>query len=858
MKLEARIQALGDELIRCSAEQAGEQSWLDRLIMHAIQDPQFRIQTLRFIDVLPSLDDDIELTHHLQEYFGDLQTPLPELAQWGLKKSDTPWLAHIAAPLVRMTVRGFSRKFMGGSSISNASRNIDRLLDNGMLFSLDILGEASITEKEADEYQAAYLGMIPDMSRRLNQRNVTESTGHLRKRVMSRLNVSLKLSSLYSQIDPVNFVGSINTIKRRLYPILQCARENNTVVMIDMESYDVKHITLRVFLDILKEPAFSDWSGIGLAIQTYLKDSYDDIQSIHEVLQKRNAPATIRLVRGAYWDYETVIASQNNWPSPVWTRKQDTDANFERCLDYLLSNHPVFKTAVATHNLRSIAAAIALAEKYGLSSDEYEFQMLYGMADSLKQVLVDKDQQLRIYVPYGETLPGMAYLVRRLLENSSGESILDIGLNDSQPVDLIKPEFSSGKSIPDVPVDRINRAGHFSNQALLRFTDTAERDAFQRAITRCQSRLGREYPLIINGKTYKSDAYIQSINPAKPDEVIGTVSAADQQLADRALKSATEAHASWSRLSLSDRAAYLYRIASALKQRRNEFSAWQVLEAGKNWREADADVCEAIDFLNYYAEQAENMEHPEVNQASGELNIARYHSRGVGLVIPPWNFPLAILVGMLSATIVSGNCAILKPSSQTPVIAARFVELMHQAGLPDGVVNLLTGSGSEIGEYLAKHAGVHIIAFTGSMEVGTHLVNIAAQLNAGQTHLKHIIAEMGGKNAIIIDNDADLDDAVAGTVRSAFGYQGQKCSAASRVIVLDNIYPAFIDRMIEATRSIKCGPPVHAENAMGPVISQQAYNGILKAIDIGKSEATLLPGDAGGVSSDYPDGARCC
>ena len=852
MKLEERIQSLGDELARRSAEQANQQTWLDQLITHAIQDPHFRIQTLRFIDVLPSLDDDIELTHHLQEYFGDLQTPLPQLAQWGLKKSDEPWLAHIAAPLVRMTVRGLSRKFMGGSSLSSVSKNIDRLLDSGMHFSLDILGEASVTEKEADGYQSAYLNMIPDMSRRLNERNVVEPTGHLQQRVMSQLNVSLKLSSLYSQIDPVNFEGSIDTIKRRLYPILHCARENNAFVLIDMESYDVKDITLRVFLDILQEPVFNDWSGIGLAIQTYLKDSFDDLLNIHDVLQKRKTPATVRLVRGAYWDYETVIANQNNWPSPVWTRKQDTDANFERCLDYLLSKHTVFTTAVATHNLRSIAAAIALAEKYGLSREDYEFQMLYGMADSLKQVLVDKGQQLRIYVPYGETLPGMAYLVRRLLENSSGESILDLGLHDSQQVDLSKPEFSTETSSPEVSAEGFNSAARFTNQALYRFTDASERDAFQQAITDCQSQLGIEYPLIINGKAFKSVSYIRSINPANPDEVIGKVSAADEFLADRALESASEAHAYWSRLSLSERAGYLYRIAAALKKRRNEFSAWQVLEAGKNWREADADVCEAIDFLNYYAEQAEHMEHPVVSQASGELNIARYHSRGVGLVIPPWNFPLAILVGMLSATIVSGNTAILKPSSQTPVIAAKFVELMHQAGLPDGVVNMIAGNGSEIGEYLAKHADVHLIAFTGSMEVGTHLIDIAAQLNPGQSHLKRVIAEMGGKNAIIIDNDADLDDAVAGTVKSAFGYQGQKCSAASRVIVLDKIYPAFIERMLEATRSIKCGPPVHAENFMGPVISQQAYNGIMNAIDIGKSEATMLLGNTNN-SAGYAD-----
>ena len=840
MKLEDRIQTLGSELIKSAIQQVNEPSWLDLLIDHAIQDPQLRIQTLRFIDVLPSLNNDIELTRHLQEYFGNLKTPLPELAQWGLKQSDRPWLAHIAAPLVRLTIRSFSRKFMGGSTIHAASNTIKRLKHSGMSCSLDILGEASISEKEADIYQSAYLEMIPEMSMQMKQWTGSEKIDRLHGRDTPRLNVSLKLSSLYSQIDPVNIGGSVEAIKYRLYPILECARHNHAFVMLDMEQYDFKNIILQTFIAVLEEPVFKDWPDIGLAIQAYLKDSYKDLKSLYNVLLKRNTPATIRLVRGAYWDYETVTANQNNWFAPVWSNKQDTDANFESCLDYLLSKHPVMETAVATHNMRSIAATIALAEKHKLSINDYEFQMLYGMAESLKNSLIKHKHHLRIYLPYGETLPGMAYLVRRLLENSSGQSILDTGLKNKQQLNLDKPAFSSAIELNGRTANKSKDNNSFRNQALYRFTETTEHNFFRQAIEKCQSQLGNNYPLIIDGEQYTSDSTIQSINPAQPEQIIGNVFAANQQLADKALSSAKKALPYWSRLSFSQRANHLRKIANALEQHRNEFSAWQIFEAGKNWREADADVCEAIDFLNYYAEQAEKLELPLVKQTSGELNSARYHSRGIGLVIPPWNFPLAIMVGMLSATIVCGNTAILKPSSQTPVIAAKFVDLMQQAGLPDGVVNMIAGSGADIGEYLAKQSDIHIIAFTGSMAVGTRLINIAAQLNPEQSHIKRVIAEMGGKNAIIIDEDADLDVAVTGIVNSAFGFQGQKCSAASRVIVLDNIYHTFMERMLEATKSIKMGSPVHPENIMGPVISQHAYNNILNAIDKGKREANMV------------------
>jgi RHH-type proline utilization regulon transcriptional repressor/proline dehydrogenase/delta 1-pyrroline-5-carboxylate dehydrogenase len=357
---------------------------------------------------------------------------LPELARWGLDHSDKPWLAHIAAPLTRFTIRGLSRKFMGGQTKTEAATTIRKLRERGMNSSLDILGEATISEQEADVYQQAYLELISNMAEATMQWQHDPVLDRCFGREIPRLNISLKPSSLYSQISAADYRGSVRSILKRLYPIIESAREHNAFVMIDMEQYDYKNITLAVFNRLLTDKSLSDWPNIGIAIQAYLKDAHRDLQSLARTLQQRDAPACVRLVRGAYWDYETVIAKQNNWDAPVWSVKQNTDANFEHCLDYLLSRSELFNTAVASHNIRSLAATTALAEHHDVDTGDYEFQMLHGMADPLKKALLQQQKQLRIYVPYGRTLPGMSYLVRRLLENSSGESILDIGLKSQQ------------------------------------------------------------------------------------------------------------------------------------------------------------------------------------------------------------------------------------------------------------------------------------------------------------------------------------------------------------------------------------------------------------------------------------------
>lgn len=835
MDLEQEIQEYGRRLLE-NAAGAASGSWMDELISRSMADADFRIQALRFIDVLPALGNDTELTEHLQEYFGNLELPLPGLAKWGLAHSTEPWATHIAAPLVRYTLRGLSRKFMGGSSLEQAFHSLSLLREKQMNASLDLLGEAVVSENEAQQYQQAYIDMINQLAPRVKQWPHHTRLDQPDDAINNRLNTSLKVSSLYSQINPLDPDGSAQIIKQRLRPILQAAKDNHSFVSLDMEQYDFRHIVIKVFKEILLEAEFRHWTDAGIAVQAYLRDSDAMLADLIHWADARNTPVTVRLVRGAYWDYETVIAWQNHWPCPVWTQKNNTDASYEQCLDRLFRAHPVVVTAVASHNPRSLAYAMALADNYRLTQQDYEFQMLFGMADHLKQSLVSMEQKLRVYIPYGKTLPGMAYLVRRLLENTSGQSIIDMGL---APVGSAKarqytydrPEFSREKK-PD-------ESTAFQNLSPLRFTEALEREAFQRAIDSTRVMLGQTYPLLIDAKPVTTGTLLTSVNPAQPDQVIGRVAMAGQEQADRAIAAAATAYEDWRRRPVENRSALLKRAADLLQQQRMEFAAWEILEAGKNWREADADVCEAVDFMRYYAARAEQLQHGHTLSVAGEHNQLSYRARGISVVIPPWNFPLAILTGMLSATVVTGNTAILKPSSLTAVIAARFVQLLQAAGFPDGVINYLPGSGAEVGDYLARHPQVHTIAFTGSLAVGRRLLEIGATACEGQRHIKRVSAEMGGKNALIIDADADLDEAVTGTIRSAFGFQGQKCSACSRVIVLASIHDAFVERLSDAIRSLTIGDPCQPGNFMGPVIDEVSQQRILQTIEDSRKCASL-------------------
>jgi 1-pyrroline-5-carboxylate dehydrogenase len=391
----------------------------------------------------------------------------------------------------------------------------------------------------------------------------------------------------------------------------------------------------------------------------------------------------------------------------------------------------------------------------------------------------------------------------------------------------------------------------FINEPFLDFTDGSTKRSMQEALFSVKAKLGNEYDLVIGGKRVRTAAKITSINPARPGEVVGVHQMAGAEHVETAMKAAQEAFATWSRLPAQERAALLFRTADLVRERKFEMCAWLTYEVGKNWAEADADVGETIDFLEFYGREALRLDRATTPiQMPGERNLLRYIPLGVGAVIPPWNFPLAIMAGMTAAAIVCGNTVILKPSGDSPTIAAVFFSLLEEAGLPDGVVNFCPGAGAKFGSAIVAHPQTRFIAFTGSKAVGLDIHESAAKAKPGQKFIKRTVLEMGGKDSIIVEADCDIEAAVEGVVASAFGFNGQKCSACSRAIVAAEIYDNFCERLVDRVSAIKQGDPVENFYA-GPVASQGAYKQILEYIEIGKSEGRLL---AGGHAVETPEG----
>ncbi|MCH7557460.1 MAG: L-glutamate gamma-semialdehyde dehydrogenase [Planctomycetes bacterium] len=382
----------------------------------------------------------------------------------------------------------------------------------------------------------------------------------------------------------------------------------------------------------------------------------------------------------------------------------------------------------------------------------------------------------------------------------------------------------------------------FRNEKVFPGCDDPEvKESFPRAVAQVRQELGKTYPLFIGGKEVFTDDTIDSINPADPDEVIGRVCQAGTKEVEEALAAAEKAFQTWRDTSPSERAEYLVRAASIARKRIYEFSSWQVLEEGKQWAQAYNDLCEGIDFLEYYAREMLRLGEPQdMGSYIGEINQYFYQPKGVAVVISPWNFPFAISCGMCSAAIVSGNCVVFKPSNQSPVVGHQLVEIFREVGLPEGVFNYTPGRGSVIGDFLVDSPKTSIIAFTGSMEVGLRIIERAGRTPQGQSSVKKVICEMGGKNAIIIDDDIDIDKAVSGVIYSAFGYQGQKCSACSRVIVLEAIYDKFVERLLASVRKLKIGPAEEPGNYMGAVIDEAAQKKILQYIELSRKEGNIL------------------
>jgi RHH-type transcriptional regulator, proline utilization regulon repressor / proline dehydrogenase / delta 1-pyrroline-5-carboxylate dehydrogenase len=820
-----------------------------RLMALSMRDERFKVQLFRFVDVLPSLRHSREIIQHLNEYFSD--DGFGPFVGTGVHLARiVPWAS---GPILRWNVSGMAHQFIAGKNPEDVIKTLRKRRSQKIGFTVDLLGEAVVSEADADEYAARYLDLLEKLAR--ETKNWTDPLGK-NSELFPVVNLSVKISALYSQINPADPEDAIAHLAPKLRPLLRRAREVGAFINFDMESYAHKNTTLELFKTIFTEEEFKNWPHAGIVIQAYLRDSEADLRDVIEWGRKRGTRFAVRLVKGAYWDYETTKSLQNGWDCPVYFQKPESDANFETLTGLLLENESIVTAAFGSHNVRSIVHAQAFADELGIDCSRFEFQLLYGMAGPIKRALVEMGYRVREYCPVGALLPGMAYLVRRLLENTSNEGFLRAKFAENvsakellrDPRDLIKPAVagigdlgggasSDGKNSTSLD---IAHADVYRNSPLVNFVYKDSQEKMQGALHEVRKRFGEKYPLVIGGEKIWTDQLTPSVNPSAPDEVVGYGSEAGISEAERAVKAAREAFGKWSRTPFEERARLLERAADIMERRRYELSAVEVFEVGKPWNEADGDIREAIDFCRFYAQQMRRLGRPKLTQrVPGEGSYHHYWPRGVAFVIAPWNFPIAILCGMASGGVVTGNTVIMKPSEQSIVCGAMLMQVFEEAGVPPGVLNFLSGHGSVIGAHLVDHKDVDMIAFTGSREVGLKIWESAGITRPGQRELKRVICEMGGKNAMIVDSDADVGEAVGYSIYSAFGFQGQKCSALSRLILLDDNYDRVMERLIPAAASLRVGNPEEPGIMVGPVIDEAAYRRILDYIEVGKSEATL-------------------
>ncbi len=429
--------------------------WDDQLMALSMGDEAVKVQMFRFVDVLPQLETPESIVRHLREYFGEVRDRLPWSVRLGLRLLPGAGpLGGLLSGVVRWSTRRLARKFIAGSNVDEAVEAVRRLRRKSQTFTVDLLGEATITEEEAEKAQAEYLGLIRGLSEEVGRMPACDLIDRDDLGPLPRVNVSVKLSALYSQFDPIDPDGTSRCVRERLRPVLREARDRGAFVNFDMEQYAFKDTTIQIFEEILDEPAFRDWPHAGIALQAYLRDTENDLGRLRDWAARRGTCVSVRLVKGAYWDYETIMATQLGWPVPVWSRKWESDAAYERSTRFLLENRRWLRPAFASHNIRNLSYAMALARVTGVPPSAMEIQMLYGMADPIKEVLSRMGQRVRVYTPYGDLLPGMAYLVRRLLENTANDSFLRAGFNDQVPIErlLSNPADSMESTRTDAPL----------------------------------------------------------------------------------------------------------------------------------------------------------------------------------------------------------------------------------------------------------------------------------------------------------------------------------------------------------------------------------------------------------------------
>src|SRR5438034_254429 len=737
---EHEVQALARQIAAAGASERAHLfhlgRWSERVLDWALSHPGFKTELFRFVDVFPACRDDADVLRHLSEYFAGVE--VPRALGLGLEVAErVPFGARLSTAAARRNIMRMARQLIAGATPEDALPRLAALWRAGEACTVDLLGEKTVTEREAARYAAGVGAMLDALVAGTRE---WPAAPHLERDPwgpVPRVNLSVKPTALSALFAPASARDGLAEARERLLPILRRAREAGATVHLDMEHDDVKDLTLELLRGLGAE--FPDGPQLGCVIQAYRKDAFADLRAVVAWSERAlRLPLAVRLVKGAYWDFETVVAAAEGWPVPVFEAKAETDASYERCGRHLVEHAGRVRPAFGSHNLRSIAYAVACARARGLPPAAVEHQLLYGMAEPVHAALRRLGFRVRVYAPVGDLVAGMAYLVRRLVGNTSNESFIRHRFVEGQALEaLIAPPAVERLPEPSEAAERLATdpadPGPFANEPHAELRRPHVRARLEASVVAAPARFAFEAPVLIDGRPVATAAQIVSVDPGQTSTVVCRSGRAGPEEAVRALAAAARAWPAWRATPWAGRAAVLFRAAAIMRRRRAEL-----------------------------------------------------------------------------------------------------------AGLPPGALAFLPGVGEEVGPALVDHPATAFVAFTGSQAVGLSLLERAAVHRPGQRHVKRVIAEMGGKNAIVVDADADLDQAVPAIVASAFAYAGQKCSAAARVIVVGPVFEELLERLVGATAIVPVGHARELRTVVGLLIDEEAYRRVREYQTLARDEGEVV------------------
>jgi RHH-type proline utilization regulon transcriptional repressor/proline dehydrogenase/delta 1-pyrroline-5-carboxylate dehydrogenase len=813
------------------------------------QSDLIRVHLLKFLALLPSLDHDksgLEVKRNLVESLRRLNEDINSMKKKGAANVNLPLFlvltfkffsplvslipAAVLAYTVRFLVKKMAKRFIAGESIATSDKTLLDLKKTSRDATLDQLGELVVSAREADEYFEKVLVLIHGLKKHIPK-------GEKNLAGIFRAHVSIKVSALCHDFKPQAFEATYQMVAPRLRRILQEAHREQVFINIDAEHYHYRDLVFNIYSKVLLEtPELSDYEQTGIVVQAYLRDGAKHLFDVIDLAKKRKLRMPIRLVKGAYWDAETVEGAAHQFSPPQFLNKEESDLHFRQLAYLTLKHGDSLQLAIASHNLLDHSFVEALRTKLFSKAPVIEHQCLHMTYEALSHGLAKMNWPTRNYMPIGNLLVGMAYLVRRIMENSSQVGVLSIMRSHQKSANLIGPVevLENKKQLKRVAQDSFisELKSEFTPVRPLRLFLDDERSEFFAAIELLKNHIDshqQEWANSLKSKVYSSSRPELVVGVYEENNLSDVVSRIESQ--EEALKT------HWWSGDVLARVSVMLKAADLMLLRRSQLSALIMYEAGKTMTEALADVDEAIDFISFYSRQE-----IEIQVRGGDFS-----NRGVIGVIAPWNFPLAIPCGMAVAPLVAGNSVILKPAEQTPLIAVEFYRLMLDAGVPSEVFSLIQGDGEIVGAPMVTHHRVAGVVFTGSKSVGQWIYKNAADkliphYESHRLMQKKIITEMGGKNAVIVTNNCELDETVSGILYGAFGHAGQKCSAASRVIVHHEVKEALVNRLIQAIRDIKVGEALDPSTSINPLIGSADQERVRRIVEEAKNEVIKVKG----------------